>query len=198
MLSGFAAAGGGDHERVPRVAEEASRPAEEDAKLGAVFQDYLKELFRREPLTATRLGEHAYDDQLDDLSAEARKATVDFKQKVYEKLGLEIAVDKLSPDGTDRLRDLPQAPGARGLAGPELPPVRGGSEDLWGLHLRERLPPADPVVAPQAGQSQERPGPDAEDPFRDGDGPADDRKPAPGSRSRRRSGRPKEPSGSTR
>src|SRR4051794_26161932 len=81
------------------VAEEASRPAEEDAKLGAVFQDYLKELFRREPLTATRLGEHAFDDQLDDLSAEARKATLEFKQKLHEKLGLEIAVDKLSPDG---------------------------------------------------------------------------------------------------
>jgi len=40
-------------------------PDDEDAKLNDVFQEYLKELFRREPLTATRLGEHALDDQLD-------------------------------------------------------------------------------------------------------------------------------------
>src|SRR5208337_1726952 len=43
-----------------RGAEEL-RPNDEDAKLNAVFQEYLKELFRREPLTATRLGEHALD-----------------------------------------------------------------------------------------------------------------------------------------
>ncbi len=80
-------------------AEEATRPAEEDARLNTVFHDYLKELFRREPLTATRLGEHSFDDQLDDLSADARKATLDFKLKLYYGLGLKIAVDKLSPDG---------------------------------------------------------------------------------------------------
>ena len=66
--------------------EEELGPEDEDAKLNAVFQDYLKELFRREPLTATRLGEHAFDDQLDDLSREARKATLDFKRQVLKKL----------------------------------------------------------------------------------------------------------------
>ena len=80
-------------------AAEAERPSEEDAKLSAIFQDYLKELFRREPLSATRLGEHAFDDQIDDLSADARNATVEFKLKLFHKLGLLIAVDKLSPDG---------------------------------------------------------------------------------------------------
>lgn len=80
-------------------AKDEGRSAEVDAKLNAIFQEYLKELFRRQPLTATRLGEHAHDDQLDDLSADARKATLEYKQQVYDRLGHEIAVDKLSPGG---------------------------------------------------------------------------------------------------
>ena len=75
------------------------RPDDEDAKLNAVFQEYLKELFRREPLTATRLGEHALDDQLDDLSQAARNATLDFKRRVLKRLPEQIVRDRLSRDG---------------------------------------------------------------------------------------------------
>ncbi|MGO9109681.1 MAG: DUF885 family protein, partial [Thermoguttaceae bacterium] len=81
-----------------RGAEEL-RPDDEDAKLNAVFQEYLKELFRREPLTATRLGEHALDDQLDDLSPAARNATLDFKRRVLKRLPEQIDRDRLSRDG---------------------------------------------------------------------------------------------------
>ena len=45
---------------------------DEDARLSALFASYLDDAFRDEPLMATRLGDHRFDDQLDDLSAEAR------------------------------------------------------------------------------------------------------------------------------
>ena len=79
-------------------------PDDEDAKLNAVFQEYLKELFRREPLTATRLGEHALDNQLDDLSQAARNATLDFKRRVLKRLPEQIVRDRLSRDGNSSAR----------------------------------------------------------------------------------------------
>lgn len=80
-------------------AGDGAQPAGEDAKLEAVFRDYLRELFRREPLTATRLGEHEHDDQLDDLSAEARRANREFKRGILARLPDAVAVDRLSRDG---------------------------------------------------------------------------------------------------
>src|SRR5271166_4559029 len=75
------------------------RPDDEDSKLNAFFQEYLKELFRREPLTATRLGEHAFDDQLDDLSPPARNERLEFKRQTLKRLSEQIATEKLSRDG---------------------------------------------------------------------------------------------------
>jgi uncharacterized protein (DUF885 family) len=80
-------------------AGEPARPAGEDEKLEAFFQDYLREVFRREPLAATRLGEHSQDDRLDDLSAEARRAKRDFKRETLTRLPREISRDRLSRDG---------------------------------------------------------------------------------------------------
>ena len=79
--------------------EAATAPAAEDARLNALFHDYLKELFQREPLTATRLGEHGHDDQLDDLSPQARQATLDFKRRTLASLPRSIDVAGLSRDG---------------------------------------------------------------------------------------------------
>ena len=75
------------------------RHEEEDSKLNALFQEYLKELFRREPLTATRLGEHSFDDQLDDLSQAARNERLEFKRQTLKRLPEQIAREKLSRDG---------------------------------------------------------------------------------------------------
>jgi uncharacterized protein (DUF885 family) len=72
---------------------------EEDAKLNAAFQDYLGELFLREPLTATRLGDHTQDGRLEDLSTEARAATIAFKRRALEELPRRIEASKLSRDG---------------------------------------------------------------------------------------------------
>ena len=48
---------------------------------------------------ATRLGDHRFDDQLDDLSAEARAAHVERDRKALAELPRKVDYDKLSRDG---------------------------------------------------------------------------------------------------
>ncbi|MDG3003311.1 DUF885 domain-containing protein [Paludisphaera mucosa] len=71
----------------------------EDARLNGAFDVYLKESFRREPMSATRLGDHAYDDRLDDVSPEARRANLEFLRETLERLGRDVHPDQLSPAG---------------------------------------------------------------------------------------------------
>ncbi len=72
---------------------------DEDARLNAAFDAYLKEWFRREPVTATSLGDHSHDDRLDDLSPEARRSNLDFQKATLERLGREIDAGRLTPAG---------------------------------------------------------------------------------------------------
>ena len=44
----------------------------EDATLDGFFREQLETGFRQRPSTATGLGDHRFDDQLDDVSAAAR------------------------------------------------------------------------------------------------------------------------------
>ncbi|MEO6810630.1 MAG: DUF885 domain-containing protein [Isosphaeraceae bacterium] len=71
----------------------------EDAKLNNVFKAYLEKVFQAEPLTATRLGDHRFDDQLDDLSAEARAANVERDRKALSSLPEQVDYARLSRDG---------------------------------------------------------------------------------------------------
>ena len=50
---------------------------ESDVKLTDFFKQYLEKVCRQEPSHATHLGDHRFDDRLDDLSAEARKRWVE-------------------------------------------------------------------------------------------------------------------------
>ena len=72
---------------------------DEDAKLEAVFKGYLDEAFRAQPLMTTRLGDHRFDDKLDDLSAEARAANVARDRRMLAELLGRVDAGKLSPDG---------------------------------------------------------------------------------------------------
>ncbi len=55
------------------------------ANLNAFYKAYLEESFRRRPLDATRLGEHRFDSQLDDISAQARAGwTAHYRQTLAE------------------------------------------------------------------------------------------------------------------
>lgn len=71
----------------------------EDARLAKLFQAYLDEEFRIHPLFATQQGNHEFDDQLDDLSPQARAKDVERAKAWLARLPKEIDTKKLSRDG---------------------------------------------------------------------------------------------------
>jgi uncharacterized protein (DUF885 family) len=77
----------------------ASLPAaedNEDAKLTAFFKTYLDETFRRQPLEATRLGDHRFDHLLDDVSPKARAAWTEHTRAALAELPRKIDYKRLS------------------------------------------------------------------------------------------------------
>lgn len=74
-------------------------PNAEDAKLAAYFEEQLAENFRRHPYFATRIGNHEFDDRLDDLSPKARAEDLERTRKLLAALPKTIDFDKLSPAG---------------------------------------------------------------------------------------------------
>jgi len=77
----------------------ASAAEEEDSKLLAYFKDYLDEEFRQRPLEATRLGDHRYDDRLDDVSPKARAAWTARYRTTLRQLPEQVNYKKLSRSG---------------------------------------------------------------------------------------------------
>ncbi len=73
--------------------------APEDARLEEFFKAYLEEEFRDKPLDATRLGDHRFDDRLDDVSAKARQGWTARNRKTLEDLPRKIDHAKLSRGG---------------------------------------------------------------------------------------------------
>jgi len=69
---------------------------EEDAKLNAFFQAYLDLSFRAEPTAATRLGDHRFDDKLDDISATARDANIERDREALAELPERVKYKQLS------------------------------------------------------------------------------------------------------
>jgi uncharacterized protein (DUF885 family) len=69
---------------------------DEDARLTAFFKEYLEEQFRRRPLEATRLGDHRFDDRLDDLSPKARAAWTERQRQALADLPKRVDYHKLS------------------------------------------------------------------------------------------------------
>jgi uncharacterized protein (DUF885 family) len=84
---------------LPLLAAAATAANEEDAKLNAFFQGYLDAMFRDEPLAATRLGEHRYDDRLDDISKAARDRNLVRDRTTLADLAKAVDYAKLSRDG---------------------------------------------------------------------------------------------------
>jgi uncharacterized protein (DUF885 family) len=59
---------------------------ESDAKLAAFFKNYLEELFKQQPMAATRLGDHRFDDRLDDLSTASTDQWIELGRRTRQKL----------------------------------------------------------------------------------------------------------------
>jgi uncharacterized protein (DUF885 family) len=70
----------------------------EEAKLNAAFRAYLDAWFQAEPLSATRLGDHRFDDRLDDITPEARARKVTLDRQTLADVTREIDPAKLSRD----------------------------------------------------------------------------------------------------
>ena len=81
------------------VAGSARAADSEDDKLTTFFKAYLEEEFAHRPLDATRLGDHRFDDRLDDVSPQARAADLERWKAVLTDLPKKIDAGKLSPDG---------------------------------------------------------------------------------------------------
>src|SRR5438128_1258194 len=64
----------------------AARAGEGDAPLNTFFRSYLENELKQRPLMATQLGDHRYDDRLDDLSAAARAKRVAQTRKTLDEL----------------------------------------------------------------------------------------------------------------
>jgi uncharacterized protein (DUF885 family) len=71
----------------------------EDAKLNSFFQEYLDDHFQRQPLEATRLGDHRFDNRLDDISKKARDGWLAFARQTLKELPKQVDYKKLTRDG---------------------------------------------------------------------------------------------------
>jgi len=69
---------------------------EADAKLEAVFKSYLDDYFRLRPMEATRLGDHRFDSQLEELTPEARAKWLEHTKKTLAALPKEVSYQELS------------------------------------------------------------------------------------------------------
>src|SRR5712691_496979 len=67
-----------------------------EAKLKSVFKSYLDDYFRLRPLEATRLGDHRFDSQLEELTPEARAKWLEHTKKTLAALPKEVSYQGLS------------------------------------------------------------------------------------------------------
>lgn len=69
---------------------------EADATLAAFFKNYLEESFQMRPMDASRLGDHRFDDRLDDISQAARAKWLAHAKTTLTALPQKVAYEKLS------------------------------------------------------------------------------------------------------
>ena len=67
-----------------------------DQEFYKFFDDYLEEHLRQCPVHASQLGDHRYDDQIEDLSVEARQNRTALQRETLSRLTGEINRDGLS------------------------------------------------------------------------------------------------------
>ncbi|MCY2953655.1 MAG: DUF885 domain-containing protein [Planctomycetota bacterium] len=77
----------------------AGAASSEDAALDASFREHLEASFRLRPSTATGLGDHRFDDQLDDVSPAARARWAEQTRVTLEALPRRVTFSKLTRAG---------------------------------------------------------------------------------------------------
>jgi uncharacterized protein (DUF885 family) len=76
-----------------------ARAADADAALEAFFRQHLEAQFLQQPLLATRLGDHRFDAQLDDVSPAARQRWTALTRQTLKALPRQVDFARLSRDG---------------------------------------------------------------------------------------------------
>jgi Bacterial protein of unknown function (DUF885) len=71
----------------------------EDEKLNTFSKNYLDEYFQQQPSQATSLGDHRFDNRLDDISPQARAGWLTLAQDTLRDLPSQVDYRKLSRDG---------------------------------------------------------------------------------------------------
>ncbi|MDE3068202.1 MAG: DUF885 domain-containing protein [Verrucomicrobiota bacterium] len=71
----------------------------EDDKLNTFFKGYLDEYFRQQPLAATQLGDHRFDNLLDDISPKARAGWLILADQTLRELPRQVDYRTLTGDG---------------------------------------------------------------------------------------------------
>jgi len=77
------------------AATAAAADAQADARFADLSKRALEGWLQLSPVSATQIGEHRYDSEIDDLSAEGRKKSLEFSRKMLAELGA-MDVSKLS------------------------------------------------------------------------------------------------------
>lgn len=98
LLSSLAACQKADAPTAPAATETAAvatDTAEADAKFADLSKRALDGWFQLSPVSATQIGEHKYDSEIDDLSAAGRQKALDFSKKTLAELDT-LDVSKLS------------------------------------------------------------------------------------------------------
>ncbi|MEI7731412.1 MAG: DUF885 domain-containing protein [Verrucomicrobiota bacterium] len=70
-----------------------------DQSLATFFKAYLEDNFKLRPLEASQLGDHRFDDRLEDVSPESRRAWVDLIRTTLAELPRRVEYAKLTRDG---------------------------------------------------------------------------------------------------
>ena len=73
--------------------------APEDQKLESFFKTYLDEHFRLRPVEATKLGDHRFDAQLEDVSLQARESWLAHSRRTLRELPRQVNYSRLSRAG---------------------------------------------------------------------------------------------------
>src|SRR3954471_18682308 len=76
-----------------------ARAADAEQDLQAFFRQYLDEHFALRPLDASRLGDHRFDNLLEDVSKASRERWLEHDRKILKELPRRVAYSKLSRAG---------------------------------------------------------------------------------------------------
>ncbi|WP_245649628.1 DUF885 domain-containing protein [Nocardia shimofusensis] len=118
-----------------------------DRELWRLAEHYWDTVLEFAPTTATMLGDHRFDDRIEDVSVEAEQRTMQAWRRIQQQV---VAIDASRLDPADHLaRDLLLADIARAVTELEWRPVEMSAGQMGGVHAR-LLTSLSQITAPHA------------------------------------------------